>query len=191
MDVLHSLAQFAGRLFKPLRSGERYLAALRLGVTGRPRIVVSSPAFGDGEPIPDEYAGSDGRSPPLAFGALPTNTRELAVLCEDPDAPLPRPFVHWIVFGLPPTVQSLPEGLPPVAVPLTSSAHQGRNTMRKDGWVGPMPPPGHGVHHYYFEVFALDARIDVHAPVDRGRLVEAMKDHIIGYGELVGTYEAR
>ena len=190
MDLLHSLAGLAGRLMKPLRSGERHLAHHRLGLDGLDRIDVTSPAFADGARIPAAYAGSDGRSPPLRFAALPESARELVVMCEDPDAPLPRPFVHWIVLGLPPSLDELPEGLPPSPAPLASGAQQGRNTLRKDGWIGPTPPPGHGVHHYHFEVFALDRRIDVRAPIDRGRLVEAMKGHVIGFGELVGTYEA-
>ncbi len=61
--------------------------------------------------------------------------------------------------------------------------------MGKDGYLGPLPPPGHGPHHYHFQLFALDSRLDVRAPVDRARLLEAMKGHIIGFGELVGVYE--
>jgi Raf kinase inhibitor-like YbhB/YbcL family protein len=191
MDLLQSLAELAGRLMKPLRSGERHLAAQHLRLVGVERIDVTSAAFRDGARIPGAYAGSDGRSPPLRFEPLPDGTREVVVLCEDPDAPLPRPFVHWIVFGLPATARELPEGLPPSDAPLGTGAQQGRNTLRKDGYVGPTPPPGHGVHHYHFQVFALDMRLDVRAPVDRGRLVDAMKGHVIGFGELIGTYEAR
>ena len=190
MDLLHSIAQFAGRLLKPVRSGDGKLAAHQLHVDGWHQIVVSSPAFADGGRIPEAHAGADGRSPPLRFSSLPADTREVAVLCEDPDAPMPRPFVHWVVFGIPPDAGELDEGLPPSAAPLASGLQQGRNTMRKDGWIGPTPPPGHGVHHYHFQVFALDARTFMRAPVDRGRLVDAMKGHIIGFGELVGIYEA-
>ena len=190
MDLLHAIAQLAGRLMKPLRAGERNLAAHRLFVAGWHNVVVSSPAFADGARIPAAHAGADGRSPPLRFSSLPSGTREVAVLVEDPDAPMPRPFVHWVVFGIPPEAGELDEGLPPSAAPLASGVQQGCNSMRKDGWIGPTPPPGHGVHRYHFEVFALDRRLDVRAPVDRARLVEAMKSHIIGFGELVGTYEA-
>jgi len=190
MDLLHSIAHAAGRLIKPLRAGERRLAAHRLFVDGWHNVVVGSSAFADGARIPAVYAGADGRSPPLHFSSLPEGTRELVVLCEDPDAPLPKPFVHWIVVGIAPDLGELPEGLPPAAVPLISGVQQGRNTMRKDGYIGPTPPPGHGVHRYHFQLFALDRRLELRAPIDRERLITAMKGHIIGFGELVGTYEA-
>ena len=191
MDILHSLAGFAGRLMKPLRSGERHLASRHLNATAARALEITSPAFADGAPMPDAYAGSDGRSPPLRFGAVPPETRELVLLVEDSDAPLPRPFVHWILFGLPRDAGELPEGLPPSAVPLASGAQQGRNTLRRDGYLGPTPIPGHGVHRYHFQLFALDGRIDVRVPVDRWRLIEAMRGRIIAFGELVGTYEAK
>jgi Raf kinase inhibitor-like YbhB/YbcL family protein len=189
MDLLHSIAHFAGRLLRPLRSGEPKLAAQRLQVTAMSRIYVSSRAFTDGTTIPEAYVGDDGRSPPLQFSAPPAGTRELVLLCEDPDAPLPRPFVHWIAFGIAPDLGELPEGLPPSPVPLASGVHQGRNTLRKDGYAGPAPPPGHGPHRYHFQLFALDSRLDATAPVDRARLLDAMKGHVIGFGELVGIYE--
>lgn len=189
MDLLHSIAHFAGRLMRPLRSGEHALAWHRLDVAALAHVDISSPAFAHNGNIPDAYAGDSGRSPPLHFGTPPRNTKELVLLCEDPDAPLPRPFVHWIAFGITPDVGELPEGLPPSAAPLVSGVHQGRNTMRKDGYVGPAPPPGHGPHHYHFQVFALDSRLDATAPVTRARLVDAMRGHIIGFGELIGIYE--
>jgi Raf kinase inhibitor-like YbhB/YbcL family protein len=189
MDLLHSLAHFAGRLMRPLRSGEHKLAWHRLDVAALLPIELSSPAFAADATIPDAYAGDSGRSPPLQWGHVPAKTKELALLCEDPDAPLPQPFVHWIAFGMAPDLRELPEGLPPSATPLTSGVHQGRNTMRKDGYAGPAPPPGHGAHHYHFQLFALDSRLDATAPVTRARLIDAMKGHIIGFGELVGIYE--
>ncbi len=189
MDLWHSIAHLAGRLIKPLRSGDSSLASHQLYVAGWHNVVVSSPAFADGARIPEPHAGADGRSPPLQLSSLPPGTREVAVLCEDPDAPMPRPFVHWVVLGIAPELGELEEGLPPSSAPLASGVQQGRNTMRRYGWFGPTPPPGHGVHHYHFQVFALDRRLDVRAPVDRARLVEAMRGHVIGFGELVGTYE--
>ena len=189
MDLTQSLARFAGRLLRPVRAGERRLASRQLGVVDWHHIAVKSRAFANGDRIPDAHAGSDGRSPPIRFGMLPESTRELVLLCEDADIPMPRAFVHWIVIGIPPDLDELREGLPPVATPLTNGVQQGRNTMGKDGWIGPMPPPGHGAHHYHFQLFALDRRIDVQAPVDRARVVRAMRGHIIGFGEVVGTYE--
>ncbi|HWE27014.1 MAG TPA: YbhB/YbcL family Raf kinase inhibitor-like protein, partial [Polyangia bacterium] len=115
--------------------------------------------------------------------------QELVVLCEDPDAPKPQPFVHWIVTGVPPDTTELLEGLPPSPTPLSSGAAQGRNDMGKHGYYGPEPPPGHGVHHYHFQVFAVDRALDVRTPADRDALVQALRGHVVGWGELVGTYE--
>ncbi len=187
MDIKGSVAHLAGRLLKPLRSGADKLAQHRLPAEER-TLVVESDAFAEGAPIPDAYAGAHGRSPSVRWSNVPPDTRELVLLCEDPDAPMPKPFVHWIVYGLGPEARSLPEGLPPTGAPLEGGVQQGRNSMRSDGYLGPMPPPGHGVHHYHFQLFALNARLDLEAPVDRDQLVAEMRDHVLAIGELVGTY---
>jgi hypothetical protein len=93
------------------------------------------------------------------------------------------------VTGLPADTVELFEGLPPSPMPLASGATQGRNDMHRDGYYGPEPPPGHGVHHYHFQVFAVDRPLDVGTPIDRDRLVQALRGHVVGWGELVGTYE--
>jgi hypothetical protein len=164
------------------------VAARRLGL-GAPTLTVESPAFQPGRPIPAAHAGAHGRSPALRIGRLPANARELVLLCEDPDAPKEKPFVHWIVTGLPAGSTELPEGLPPSGAPLGSGAVQGKNDMGKPGYYGPEPPIGHGVHHYHFQVFAVDEGFEAPAPLDRDRLVEALDDHVIAWGELIGTFE--
>ena len=188
MELKETLSRVAGRLIKPLRSGEEKLAWHRLGLEVA-SLYVESSAFADGTAIPDVYAGEHGRSPAVRWSAVPPETREIVLLVEDPDAPFPRPFVHWIVYGIGPTETMLPEGLPPTGLPLASGAIQGRNTMHRDGYVGPMPPKGHGVHHYHVQVFALDARLDLAAPGDRDHLVRAMRGHVVGFRQRVGTYE--
>ena len=167
---------------------EKAIAAGRLGLQA-PSLSVESSAFRNGQPIPQKHAGAHGRSPALKWSEAPSKAHEIVVLCEDPDAPRPQPFVHWIVTGLPPETVELPEGLPPSSTPLSSGAAQGRNDMRKDGYYGPEPPPGHGVHHYHFQVFAVDRQLDLRAPIERDQLVEALRDHVLAWGELVGTYE--
>lgn len=187
MDVKGTLAHLAGRIIKPIRSGEDELAGKKVE-TG-PIITVESSSFPRDGRIPDGYAGDDGRSPELRWSNVPDGTAELVVLCEDPDAPMPRPFVHWIVYGIPPDTTELSEGLPPTGAPLGNGIQQGRNSMKKEGYFGPAPPPGHGVHHYHFQVFAVDEPLDLSAPVDRDQLVDAMRDHVLAIGEVVGTYE--
>lgn len=153
-------------------------------------IAVYSAAFGEGEEIPRRYAGDgDDVSPPLAWGDLPAGTREVVVLCEDPDAPTPTPFAHWVLYGLPPDVHELPEGLKKTAELATFGARQGANGQRNVGWMGPLPPRGHGLHHYHFEVFALDAPLSLGRSATRDEVLEAMGGHVLGCGETVGTYE--
>jgi Raf kinase inhibitor-like YbhB/YbcL family protein len=166
----------------------RGLAPRRLGL-GSPTLKVESASFGSNQPIPKAHAGGHGRSPALRWTRAPKEARELVIFVEDPDAPMAHPFVHWILTGLPPDTTELPEGLPPSASPLGSGAVQGLNDMRKHGYYGPEPPPGHGVHHYHFQIFAVDEPLDVESPVDREALLEALRDHVIAWGEHVGTYE--
>ena len=169
-------------------ASEKAIAARHLGLDD-PDLTVESPSLQHGARIPERFVAGHGRSPALRWSTPPPSTREVVVLCEDPDAPRREPFVHWIVTALPPDTVELLEGLPPSSAPLASGAVQGKNDMGQDGYYGPEPPPGHGVHHYHFEVFALDRRLELHAPIVRDRVVAAMRGHVVAWGELVGTYE--
>jgi Raf kinase inhibitor-like YbhB/YbcL family protein len=153
------------------------------------RLEVTSPSFWDDMDIPERHAGPAGVSPALSWSDVPPGTKQLVLLCEDPNAPSPTPFVHWAVYGIPLTTRSLPEGIPPV--PVTSGFKQGRNSTGGDGYTGPEPPVGHGVHHYHFQVFALDTPSELAPGADRASLLRAMSGHVLASGELVGTYEAR
>ncbi len=167
---------------------QKELASRRLGLNG-PTIAVESASFAPGAAIPPRHAGANGRSPALRWSPPPRSARELLILCEDPDAPTAKPFVHWILTGLPPDVRELSEGQPPSLAPLSSGAAQGKNDMKRDGYYGPEPPPGHGVHHYHFQIFAVDRALELQAPVDREQLVQALRGHVVAWGELVGTFE--
>ena len=160
------------------------------------KISVTSPTLKDGEPIPGQYT-PDGRndSPPLAWSGVPASTKELAVVCEDPDAGNPPPFVHWVIYKIPATAKGLPEALPidsATKMPADlAGAVQGTNGFRRAIYRGPAPPPGKP-HHYHFVVYALDAPLATNAgqpPMTRGELLDAIKGHVIGQGELVALYE--
>ncbi|MBI1312388.1 YbhB/YbcL family Raf kinase inhibitor-like protein [bacterium] len=156
--------------------------------------VVSS-AFADGHPIPERYTG-DGRdvSPPLEFRDVPHRAIELALICDDPDAPTPQPWVHWVVWGIPPTVTGLPEALSAEdVVPLEGGGrlHQGRNSWQSGqviGYRGPAPPRGHGTHHYHFRLLALDASLALNAGSTKEELLSAIQGHMLEAAELIGTY---
>jgi Raf kinase inhibitor-like YbhB/YbcL family protein len=160
------------------------------------RIAVSSPTLKEGETIPRQYT-PDGRndSPPLTWTGVPAGARELAVVCEDPDAGNPPPFVHWVVYKIPVTAKGLPEALPIDSTTKMPSglaeAVQGTNGFRRTLYRGPAPPPGKP-HHYHFVVYALDAPVAVKAgqpPMTRAELLDVIEGHVIGQGELVALYE--
>jgi Raf kinase inhibitor-like YbhB/YbcL family protein len=162
------------------------------------KITVSSPTLKEGEAVPRQYT-PDGRndSPPLSWTGVPAGAKELAVICEDPDAGNPPPFVHWVVYKIPVTAKGLPETLPidPTAklpVDLAGTV-QGTNGFRRTIYRGPAPPAGKP-HHYHFVVYALDTAIAIkpgQPPLTRAELLDAIKGHVIGQGELVATYERK
>lgn len=151
---------FVGRLLRPVRAGEHKLLwnDARLGVCGS-TMPLTSPAFGAGQWLPLRYAGKGvghNVSPPLSWGPCPEGTQELVLALEDPDAPLPSPFVHVLVLGLPPDCSSLAEGaLSSVMRP----AGMGVNTFGRAEYAGPRALPGHGPHRYVFQLFALRKRL--------------------------------
>ncbi len=144
---------------------------------------VTSSAFEPNGAIPKKYTGAgEDISPPLSWNGAPDGTEEFALVCEDPDAPMDEPFVHWVIYGIPKSQTSLPEGS-------SGDAAEGKNSFGNPGYGGPMPPPGHGTHHYHFEVYALDAPVGLTPGASKPDLLDAMEGHILDQGELVGTYE--
>lgn len=154
-------------------------------------ITITSSAFANGAAIPARYT-ADGQdiSPPLQWAGVPAGTKELALICDDPDAPRPQPWVHWVVYKIPPTVGGLSEGISPgpqLSKPF--GAVHGKSTTDELGYHGPNPPRGHGVHHYRFRVYALDCSLNLQPGASKDQLLAAMKGHILSEGELVGTYK--
>jgi Raf kinase inhibitor-like YbhB/YbcL family protein len=153
-----------------------------------------SAAITGGQPITKKHT-ADGQdlSPPLAWDAGPGSTREFALICDDPDAPTAEPWVHWLIYKIPPDVTSLPEGLPHDEIlKQPAGVLQGRNSFTSGavvGYRGPAPPKGHGTHHYHFKLFALDAKLSLRAGATKKELIAAMAGHVVAEGELVGTYE--
>ncbi len=145
---------------------------------------LTSSAFANGQAMPAKYtADGAGLSPPLSWGKPPVGTVELALVCEDTDAP-GGAFGHWVVWGLPLSMRSLPEGVGATATGLT----QGRNDFGQTGYGGPAPPAGQ-VHHYHFRLLALEAPVGLAPDADLRALQRAVADNVIAEAELVGTYE--
>lgn len=149
-------------------------------------IKITSPAFEDGGLIPAKYTcdGAD-ISPPLRWDAVPEGTRSIALICDDPDAPMGT-FVHWVLFDLPAETRELAEKLPDDET-LPNGSRQGITDFGKTGYGGPCPPSG--THRYFFKIYALDKKIDVVAIADKDHLLKAIEGHIIGQGQLIGKYK--
>ncbi len=136
--------------------------------------------------IPTKYTceGKD-ISPQLHWEGIPDGTKSIAIICDDPDAPMGT-WVHWVIYNIPPESNSLKEDFPKVSK-TESGILQGINDFRRIGYGGPCPPPGKP-HRYFFKIYALDTTIDV-KNLTKEKLLEKMEDHILGYGELIGLYK--
>lgn len=145
---------------------------------------LTSSAFKNGETIPKLYTG-EGKdiSPPLAWSAAPPGTKSFALVCEDPDAPNGT-FYHWAIYDIAPDVTAFAEGATP------GGTKEGMNDFDKRGYGGPMPPKGHGPHHYHFRLFALSAeRLSLPANAAVPDVTRAAKKHKLAEAELMGIYE--
>lgn len=144
---------------------------------------LSSPDFQHGQRISTDYA-QDGLndSPELRWTGVPEGTLTLALICEDPDAPGPVPYVHWLVANID-RGTGLKRGTKEI-----KGATNGMNSVRRLGYDGPAPPPGGGEHRYYFRLYALDSRLPLRDAFTREDFVAALEGHILGMAELMGTY---
>ncbi len=149
-------------------------------------LTVTSEAFEAEGAIPARYTGEgEDVPPPLAWSSAPAATKSFALICDDPDAPREEPWVHWVLYAIPAGTNALPEGGGGIGV-------EGANSWPdRTGYNGPLPPRGHGVHHYHFKVYALDAAPDPGPGASKQALLDAMEGHVLATGELVGTYERK
>ena len=183
MGIAHDVVTAVGHALTNIRAGTDKLASRKLVPTLAPTLSIRSPIFKDGEPLPISCSvDGEGEAPPLSWDAVPEHTATLVLLCEDPDAPFPDPFLHWSIYAIPATARS-------IATPLPECAIEGQNSTLKTGFTPAAPPAGHGVHHYHFQLFALDTASTFEPGTGRGALLEHMRDHVIAWGELVGTYQ--
>ena len=142
---------------------------------------IASLAFQDNGAIPRQYT-CDGQdiNPPLMIENIPQGTKSLALIVDDPDAPMGI-WVHWVLWNIPPNVKEIKEN----AVP--AGAIEGMNDFRRHPYGGPCPPSG--THRYFFKVYALDTMLGISPDANKADLEKAMKGHILGQGELIGLYK--
>jgi Raf kinase inhibitor-like YbhB/YbcL family protein len=143
---------------------------------------IRSDAFEGLGAIPERHTG-DGEdvSPRIEWSGVPEGTQALAVVVHDPDAPLVDGFTHWVAYNIPGDARELPEG--------GEGATHGQNSFGNQGYNGPAPPPGHGPHHYYFWVYALDEDLGLEPGLERRTLLDRIEDHVIEQARTIGTYE--
>ena len=190
--MLEKLPDALGHALREQRAGLDKTAFRLIDLrAGMGALEVKSLAFVDHAPIPAQYtADGPGISPPLQWIGVPAGASSLVLIVEDADAPTPQPLVHAIVAELPAADGALAEGA------IESDEHPGagyktgRNSYLQASWLPPDPPPGHGVHHYAFQLFALDGSATPFSDTPgRDEVLEALRDHAIASGCLIGTYE--
>lgn len=143
-------------------------------------LAVTSADFDSGARLADTHAQDKGNvAPRLTVRGVPAGTTELALICHDPDAPLANGFTHWTLYGIPADATELgPES--------DEEFRAGPNGAGDTGWFGPLPPNGHGPHHYYFWVYALDTAVE--GTPTREEFLARYADNILEQNRLVGLY---
>ncbi len=155
-------------------------------------LTITSAAFGAGKEIPARFTcEGDDLSPPLVWSGVPAEAKSLALVVDDPDAPDPAhprtTWVHWVLYGIPPSATGLAEAIRRDALP--AGTREGLNDWKRTGYGGPCPPVGR--HRYFFKLYALDTELpDLGAPT-KAKLEAAMEGHVLARTELMGTYEKR
>lgn len=153
-------------------------------------LTLTSPAFPPNGDIPKKYTcEGDDVAPPLAWSGVPSGAKSLVLVVDDPDAPDPRAprmtWVHWVVYNLPVTTTSLPDG----ATHAPAGARDGTNDWKRTGYGGPCPPVGR--HRYFHKLYALDVVLGDLGAATKADVEKAMQGHVLAHAELVGTYEKR
>lgn len=190
----------AGDSAKQKVEGKSNPAQDSVGQKGEIKMQITSTAFKEGDSIPVKYT-CDGPdvSPPLAFSDIPAGAKSLALICDDPDAPMGT-WVHWVLYSIPSNFKGLPEGVLKVVTPILKidgkeiALMQGANSSKKYGYHGPCPPSG--VHRYYFKLYALDFdlrfdRDEVAKGITKAVLLEKIKGHVLSEASLMGRYQRK
>ena len=188
--MLEKLPEALGHLLRDQRAGLDAVVFNRIELrAGAGTLTLQSLSFQDHAPMPALFtADGEGISPPLHWSGVPSGAASLVLVVEDADAPTPQPLVHAIVVDMPAELANLPEGA------LKSPDHEGtgfntgRNSYLMAGWLPPDPPPGHGVHRYVFQLFALAPGPEFTEAPGRDAVVDVLRERAIASGMLVGTY---
>ena len=158
-----------------------------------PGLTLTTAAFEDGGIVPTKYTMNDPHavSPKLEWSHVPAGTVSFTLILHDPDVSMRRTnddVLHWMIFNIPGSATELPEGIPAGKATLEDGAVQAKNLRGQAGYMGPGAPPQGPVHHYTFELYALDIKLDLGPDATRAEVLKAMDGHILGKGVLVGRF---
>ncbi len=149
---------------------------------------IFSNSFKNNEKIPAKYTcQGEEASPQLHWDNIPENTKSIAIICDDPDAPAGT-WIHWIIFNIPPEMNELTEKFPHDSI-MDNGIKQGLNSSNFVGYQGPCPPSGE--HRYFFKIYALDIILDIGYNIHKEDLLSVIDSHVLGYGEMIGLYEKK
>ncbi|MDO8907839.1 MAG: YbhB/YbcL family Raf kinase inhibitor-like protein [Pseudohongiella sp.] len=159
-------------------------------------ITVASSAFDHHGTVPlANTAYGDNTAPQITWSNLPAGTVQLALVMDDPVAPTPEPFVHWVAYNIPADAAELPAGLTKDAevsgVAGLDGMINGVNGIRQTGYFGPRPPVDGKLHAYHFRIYALDAALNLPVGLNKQQLLEAIDGHVLATGMLMGHYEQK
>jgi Raf kinase inhibitor-like YbhB/YbcL family protein len=148
---------------------------------------IESVAFKNSENIPEDFtAHGKNISPPLKWDGVPRHAQELALICEDPDAPKNPPFVHWVVYHIPVETKQIDENASEYS---NGTLVLGKNSAGEETYIGPNPSENSGNHRYYFRLFALDSPVNLKKGASADELMEAMRGHIIAEADVMGKHQ--
>lgn len=146
-------------------------------------MTITSSAFQNNAPIPSKYT-CDGEDilPPLSISGVPIDAKSLAIIVDDPDAPVGT-WVHWVVYNIDPKTTEIRQGF------VLSNSVEGKNSAGTNAFHGPCPPSG--THRYFFKLYALDCLLEKNEDVTKQELEEKIKNHILAFAELIGFYKRK
>ena len=188
-NIIYRVSYGANRKMPPIMSRDDISFNLPETASAPKTIQVKSSAFANNGMIPDKYTSYfENISPEISWSNVPKNAKSVVLMVEDPDASL-KPVIHWIAANIPADVMSFAENAPKTEI--FNGAMQGGSTTGKIGYYGPHPPPADKPHAYHFQIFALDAMLKLPDGFNRQALLDAMKNHVIAKGEIVGMYQRK
>ena len=152
-----------------------------------PPLLMQSTAFEDGGIVPQKYAGRSGVQPDFTFSNAPDGTVAYAIILHDVDVAIgggTGDVLHWMAWNIPASANGIPEGK------LPEGSVNGKNMTGQNAYMGPGAPAGPRYHHYIFELYALNAKLDIPDTASRDDLLAAMKGKTVAKAAYVGRYRS-